>query len=70
MDEKTLEDKLDKLLRITIRTETQVQGLLLQNAGHRLTKLETRSKVLQWVGGFAVTVGGLAMTYIKLTVGK
>jgi len=67
MDEKTLEDKLDKLLRITTRVETQVENLMKANAGHRITKLETRNKVLTWVGSVAMGVISLAMTYIKLT---
>ena len=70
MDEKTLEDKLDKLLRVTTRVETQVEALIKANAGHRITKLETRSKVLTWVGSVAMGLSGLAMTYIKLSGGK
>jgi hypothetical protein len=67
MDEKTLEDKLDKLIRVTTRTETQVEALIKANAGTRLTKLETRNKVIQWVGGVAMSCMGLAMTYLKLS---
>ena len=70
MDEKTLEDKLDKLIRVTTRVETQVEALIKANSGHRITKLETRSKVLTWVGSVAMGLGGLAMTYIKLSTGK
>jgi len=70
MNERMLEDKLDKLLRVTTRTEAQVEALLLQNAGHRIIKLETRSKVLTWVGSVAMGICSLAMGYIKLTAGK
>lgn len=67
MDEKTLEDKLDKLIRVVTRTETQVEALVKADSHTRLTKLETKSKVLQWVGATGMSVLGLAMTYIKLT---
>ena len=66
MDEKTLNDKLDKLLRVTTRVETQVEALMKANSGHRITKLETRSKVLQWVGGSACTIMSLAIAYLRL----
>lgn len=67
MDDKTLEDKLDKLIRVTTRTETQVKALMDAEPEKRLTKLETRSKVLQWVGGVAMSAMGLVLTYIKIS---
>ena len=67
MDDATLDDKLDKLLRVTTRTETQVQALVKIDAGTRLTKLETSNKVLKWAGTTVVSILSLALTYFGIT---
>ena len=67
MDNATLDDNLDKLLRVTTRTETQVLALVKIDAGTRLTKLETSNKVLKWVGTTVVSILSLVLTYFGIT---
>ena len=66
MDDATLEDKLDKLLEVTTRTETQVIACMKVDAGTRLTKLETSSKVLKWVGTTVISLITIALTYFGI----
>jgi hypothetical protein len=66
MDDAILDSKLDKLIEVTTRTEAHVATLLKSNVEHRLTQLETRNKVLQWVGGTAMAIVSIILSYFGL----
>ena len=71
MKERAMEDqhgviaKVDRLIVLVTRLETKVEAVLKTDAECRLTKLETKNRVLTWVGGAALTVVGMVLAYFK-----
>ena len=65
MNPDKMEEKLEKILRVVTRTEVQVEQLVSKDMHTRITRLETRNKVLQWVGGIAISAMGLAITVLR-----
>lgn len=61
-----LVEKLDKIIRVTDRLELKVETLMEADSHTRLTKLETRNKVLTWVGGVAMSIMTLGLGYMNL----
>jgi len=59
-------EKLDKIIRVTDRLELKVEQLVEADSHTRLTKLETRNKVIQWVGGVAVSLMTVCIGYLNL----
>lgn len=69
MDDKQLEDKLDKIIRVVTRTEVQVEALMHADAHTRLTKLETTQKNGKWLVGICMAVPTIvfsALRYFKV----
>lgn len=71
-------DKLDKLLKVTTRTATQVESLVDCHLDARLIVVETRcalrqkrlwsaKKIAQWVVGVAISAGGLILAWLHVS---
>jgi hypothetical protein len=65
-DTERLVEKLDKIIRVTDRLELKVETLIDADSHTRLTKLETRNRVLTWVGSVAMSMMALVIGYINL----
>ena len=61
----TTTDKLDKIIRIVIRTETQVAALMKADAHTRITKLESAHKFWKAVAIAVPSFGGLILATLK-----
>jgi hypothetical protein len=64
-----MEDKLDKILRVVVRTEVQVEALMLADSHTRLTKLETAHKFWKGMAVAVPSFGGLLfgiLRYLKV----
>jgi hypothetical protein len=62
----TTEDKLDKIMRVVVRTETQVEALMQADSHTRLTKLETAHKFWRALLIALPSFGGLVLGALKL----
>ena len=62
----TMEDKLDKITRIVIRTETQVTALVEADAHTRITKLESIAKFWKALFIAVPSFGGLIFGIWKI----
>ena len=62
----TLEDKLDKIIRVVTRTEVQVEALMKADSHTRITKLETAHRFWKSIIIAVPSVGGLIAGILKL----
>ena len=65
MTNSDLEDKLDRLLRVTTRTETQVKALMEADAGTRLTTIETTQKNNKYFLGLAMALPTIVLSGLR-----
>jgi len=65
MDDAQLQEKLDKLLRVTTRTETQVEALVAQDSHTRICTLESAHKFWKALVIAVPSFGGLVLGLLK-----
>ena len=65
MNPDKMEDKLDKIIRVVIRTEAQVEALIMADAHTRLTKLESAHKFWKAIGITVPSCGTLVLGVLK-----